>query len=179
MHLRTLLISCFFALAPLAASAQTSVTWSDPTGRLSFSHPSDWPVNITTSSEPGAVRVFVGPADAECQIWALPKAATASDAPDTVKQRYIRQASDRFWLETVEPLSYFRGGQVRVSNQSVNASGEWPVQHVTLTGSEHQVRGTLTGRPGVEYISLCLSFDSQDRGQIFARIENSIGPATP
>ncbi len=149
-------------------------TWTDPTGQLSFQYPTGWYVNPMRSQTEGAVRVSVGAGDYECQIWSLPRANSASASPDAVRQRYSQPIEDSAWVEIVSPLREFEGG-VTVEQQGVDTSGAWPVQRVRLPSPEHQARGTIQGRPGRELISLCLSFDGQDRNETFERIERSVG----
>lgn len=177
MMLRSIIVS-FFASCVLVgaafAQADNWSTWTDPGNQLRVDHPTAWYVHPMTSLTEGAVRVSVGAADYECQVWSLPRASSATANAEAVRARYARPISEADWTEIAGGLPEFRRG-LTVTQQGVDASGAWPLQHVSLVSTEHQARGTIQGRPGRELISICLSYDGQDRTPIFERIERSIG----
>lgn len=157
-----------------AAHAQEQFTrWTHPTGQLSFEHPSTWRVSEMTSQTEGALRVLVGAADFECQIWRLPRPQTASISADEVRQRYSRPLADNKWTELVAPLREFQDAPA-ASNINVDTSGSWPTQHALVRSTEHEARVSIQGRPGFELISLCQSFDTQDRAAVFDQIARSV-----
>ncbi|HVV32002.1 MAG TPA: hypothetical protein VHC73_02145 [Vitreimonas sp.] len=182
VQVRNLLVATTAAatLASAAYAQQSADTWRDPQGRLEVTFPHGWTVRERESKTAGAVRVFGGSGDFECQVWSLPTPETAHDTPENSKQRYARARTAEQWQNMVAPLNYFPSGQIQVSDQTVDTSGAWSVEHVTLTGGAQTVRGTFQGRPGLELLSLCASFDDQDRNATFAQIERSIdGAALP
>jgi hypothetical protein len=168
-----LAFACALACSCFAFADVSWTTWRDPNGRLIFQYPSPWTFTQMQSANDDGVRVAVGPAAFECQIWSLPRPSTSTASIDEVRRRYIQPITDNEWIETVAALNYFRGG-VAITAHSVDLSGPWPIQRVTLQSPEHLVRGSLQGRPGRELISLCLSFDGQDRSDAFAAIERSL-----
>lgn len=162
------------AMAGATNAQQSMDTFHDPQGRLTFSYPHGWTFRERPSETDGAVRVFAGSGDFECQVWSLPTPSTAHDTAEASKQRYTRPRTAKQWQDMVAPLPAFSGAEVQVTDQSVDASGAWPVERVTLHGGGQDVRGTFQGRPGLELLSLCASFDGQDRTTIFTQIEASI-----
>jgi hypothetical protein len=126
-----------------------------------------------TSQTEGALRVLVGAADFECQIWRLPIASTASQSDDQVRQRYSRALAEAKWTELVAPLREFQETPA-ASDISVDTTGAWPTQHAVVQSGEHQARVSIQGRPGFELIGLCQSFDDQDRSAVFNQIAASV-----
>jgi hypothetical protein len=164
------------ACSCLAIADTAWTTWQDPNGRLVFRYPSAWTFTQMQSANEDGVRVAVGPAAFECQIWSLLRPSTAAASAEVVHNRYTQPVTDNEWIETVAALNYFRGG-VSITAHSVDTSGAWPIQHVTLQSPDHVVRGSLQGRPGRELISLCLSFDGQDRSETFDAVERGLDVA--
>lgn len=175
--MRNFAVSIAFAFAAFALPAQaqqTAGTFLDPGGRLTFSYPAGWTVQVLPSDNAGAVRAFAGSADFECQVWSLPTPGTADDSADVSRQRYSRPRTTAQWREMVASLPSFSGDDVQVTDQRIDEGRTWPIEHVVLHGGGQAMRGTFQGRPGLELLSLCMSFDGQDRDDVFAQIEASI-----
>lgn len=172
--MRTIAVALASIALVSAAYAQEQFTrWTHPSGQLSFEHPQGWHVNEMRSQTVGALRVLVGAADFECQIWRLPIASTASQSADQVRQRYSRALAESKWTELVAPLNEFRDAPA-ASDISVDTTVAWPTQHAVVRSGEHQARVSIQGRPGFELISLCQSFDAEDRRAVFDRIAGSV-----
>lgn len=176
-----LLVSLFFvalalALAPRSSAQDTTHVWSDAAGRLAFRYPAEWSIMGAgrTSPPPVLRRVFVGGGAFECQIWSISDPATASLTADRLKAAFAHPVAADDWTRLALPVDYFNG-HVDVAAQSVDATGAWPIQHADLRGPSAQVRATMQARPGVQLVSMCLSFDGADRSADFARVEASIG----
>jgi hypothetical protein len=162
------------ALLSGAAFAQEGfTTWIDSTGQLSFRYPMGWTARQMESQTAGAIRVFVGAGDYECQIWRLPHPQSANAPADAVRQRYTTPIAATEWGNIVGALPDFRNGAT-ASDVTVDTSGAWPTQHATVRADDHEARVTLQGRPGLELITLCQSFDTQDRTTIFNQIAASV-----
>ncbi len=161
------------ALAGAAVAQEQFARWTHPSRQLSFEHPAGWHVNEMRSQTEGALRVLVGAADFECQIWRLPWPQTASLSADQVRQRYARALAEDKWTELVAQLTEFRDAPA-ASDISVDATSAWPTQHAIVRSGAHEARASIQGRPGFELISLCQSFDDQDRSAIFDRIARSV-----
>ena len=162
------------ALLSGMASAQEQFTrWVHPSGQLSFEHPAGWHVNEMRSQTEGALRVMVGAADFECQIWRLPRAQTATLSASEVRQRYSRALAADKWTDLVAPLPEFRDAPT-ASDISVDTTATWPTQHAVVRSGAHEARASIQGRPGFELISLCQSFDTQDRSAVFDQIARSV-----
>ena len=164
------------ALIMPAAAQENFATFQSSDGRLAFRYPSTWQMHAMPTSD-GDIRVFAGSGDYECQVWAITKASSANASAGAVRQAYTNVLSAEQWTHMVEPLSMFQGG-VSVGERSVDTNGAWPVQHVALSSPTNQARGTLQGRPGLELMSLCTSYDDQVRSAQFTAIENSIASPT-
>lgn len=166
------------AMVALASAAVAQdggwATWTDPTHQLTFRYPVGWTVRQQESQIEGAVRVFAGAGDYECQVWSLPHPASASAPAAAVRERYTPPISDSAWSEIAGGLPDFRN-RLTIRQDGVDTSGSWPIQHVSLVAGDHHGRGTIQGRPGRELISICQSYDNQDRTETFAAIEKSIG----
>jgi hypothetical protein len=162
-----------FVMVSTSASADDFQTWTDPSGRLRFEHPADWPIVPLRTDAPGEVRVMTGAAQYECQMFLLPHAGSASAPPDAVRQHYARPVPQTEWANMIAPLGYFHAAPT-VQDPSVDVSGAWPVQRATLTGDANPVYATLQGRPGIELISVCHSFDNVDRKTTFDQIAASL-----
>jgi hypothetical protein len=157
-----------------ATFAQEHFTrWTHAGGQLTFEHPSGWNVNEMRSQTEGALRIMVGAANFECQIWRLPRPQTASISPDEVRQRYLRALAVDKWTDLVAPLSEFRDAPA-AWDITVDTTLVWPTQHAIVRSGEHEARVSIQGRPGFELISLCQSFDTQDRSAVFDRITASV-----
>lgn len=161
-------------LLSAGAFAQEQFTrWTHPSGQLSFEHPSGWHVTEMRSHTEGALRILVGAADFECQIWRLPRPQTAALSADEVRQRYSRALAADKWTDLVAPLTEFLDARV-ASNISVDTSMAWPTQHAIVRSGEHEARVSIQGRPGFELISLCQSFDANERSAVFNQIAGSV-----
>lgn len=157
-----------------AASAQEQLTrWTHPTGQLTFEHPAGWNVNEMRSETEGALRMLVGAADFECQIWRLPRAQTASSSDDEVRQRYSRALAADKWTDLVASMREFQNAPA-ASDIVVDTTTAWPTQHAVVRSGEHEARVSIQGRPGFELISLCQSFDAENRDSVFDRIAASV-----
>lgn len=157
-----------------SAFAQEQFTrWTHPSGQLSFEHPAGWHVNEMRSQTEGALRVLVGAADFECQVWRLPRPQTAALSADEIRQRYSRALAADKWTDLVAPLSEFRDAPA-ASGITVETTAAWPTQHAIVRSGEHEARVSIQGRVGVELISLCQSFDDQDRSSVFDQIAQSV-----
>jgi hypothetical protein len=172
---RRLLATTFFAalLGGAAFAQEAFTTWTDPSGGLSFRYPAGWTARKQESQTPGAIRVFVGAGDYECQIWRLPHSQSANAPPDAVRQRYTTPIAATEWSNIVGALPEFRTGAT-ASDITVDTTGAWPTQHAVVHASEHEARVTLQGRPGLELITLCQSFDDRDRAAVFNQIAASV-----
>lgn len=176
--MKHVILAAVFAVISGVAFAQEDFTsWTDPTGALSFRYPSGWTARQQESQTPGAIRVFVGAGDYECQIWRLPHPQSANAPPDAVRQRYTTPIAVTEWTNIVGALPEFRSGAT-ASDISVDTTGPWPTQHAVVHAGDHEARVTLQGRPGLELITLCQSFDSQDRTAIFNEIAVSVEAPT-
>lgn len=175
------------ALIATAAGGQEAWShWADPGGRLAFEYPSTWQVAPQTTQTPNSIRLYVGQADFGCQVWYLPHEQSAGKSADEVRQRYTRPLPEADWVATFASLREFRTGAA-ASNVSVDTSGPWPTQHAHLQAGDHAASASLQGRPGFELISLCMSYDDQDRSPTYERIVASLdspasgaaAPSTP
>lgn len=160
-------------IASAAVAAEGFSTWTDPSGRLRFDHPSSWSLSPQRTDTPGEVRAMTGAADFECQIFLLPHPSTASATPEALQQTYSRPIPQTEWVNMIAPLGYFHT-PASVTDASIDASGAWPTQHATLTGDHPPVYATLKARPGIELISVCHSFDGVDRRAVFDQIAASV-----
>jgi hypothetical protein len=160
-------------LSGIAVAQEQFTRWADPAGRMSFEHPTGWHVNQMQSQTEGALRMLVGAADFECQIWRLPRSQTVAQSPDQVRQRYGRALSASVWTELVAPLREFQDAPA-ASDIRVDTATVWPTQHAVVRSGEHAAQVTLQGRPGFELITLCQSFDTVDRSAAFERIASSV-----
>jgi hypothetical protein len=166
-----LLASALFS--GVAFAQQQFTRWTHASGQLSFEHPAGWHVNEMRSQTEGALRVLVGAADFECQIWRLPRPSTSSQPEDQVRQHYSRALPANTWTDLVAPLSELRDAPT-ASEISVDTAEAWPTQHAIVRSGEHEARVSIQGRMGFELISLCQSFDTQDRSGVFDRIAGSV-----
>lgn len=166
------------ALAGAAFAQDNFTTWTDPGHRLMFRYPSDWQVTEMRSANDGAMRVYAGKGDFGCQIWLLPRSQTASWAPIRVIQHYTAPLPAGTWTQTFAGLPDLQG-DLTASDIVVDSAGQWPTQHATLRAGNAEATATLQGRPGFELISLCQSFDGQDRAATFSRLGASIDIPPP
>lgn len=168
-----------FSLIAVAASAQEGfVRWVDPSGQLTFFHPTGWQASTLPSQNDGAVRAFTGSGAFECQVWLLPRAQTASWPEDRVRQHYGRAFAAPTWISVFAPLRILEG-QIHVADVTVDDRRSWPTQRATLRGANGEARASLQGRPGLELISLCQSFDGVDRNAVFDVIAASVDQSQP
>lgn len=161
------------ALAGTALAQEQFTRWAHPSGQLTFEHPAGWNVNEMRSQTEGALRIMVGAADFECQIWRLPRPQTATVSADEVRQRYSRALAADKWTDLVGDMREFQNAPA-ASDITVDTAAAWPTQHAIVRSSEHEARVSIQGRPGFELISLCQSFDAQDRSAVFDRIAASV-----
>lgn len=164
-------------LASTALAQESFATWTDPTNSLTFRYPSTWQVTPQRSQTDGATRLWVGQGDFGCQVWRLPRAQTASWPAERIRQQYSRALSESTWTQTFGGLPDLRG-TLRVTDINVDTTSEWPTQHATLHTDSGLAHATLQARVGFELISLCQSFDSEDRTATFSAIAASIDAST-
>lgn len=159
--------------AGVASAQDNFATWIDPTNSLTFRYPTNWQVTPQRSANDGAIRLWVGQGDFGCQVWRLPRPQTVSWPEERIRQQYSRPLSEVTWTQTFGGLPDLRGTLI-VSDISVDTATSWPTQHATLHADSGVAQATLQARIGFELISLCQSFDGQDRTSTFTEIASSI-----
>ncbi|MGE0829064.1 MAG: hypothetical protein AB7O04_06910 [Hyphomonadaceae bacterium] len=161
------------ALSAGAALGQTAA-WTDTQGRLTFQHPTGWPVDIPSGQSASLFQVIAGTADEECKFFVAPR-DTAARTPDAVRRGVLTPIGDAAWSSTASSLRIFRDALFTVSNARVDTSGFWPVQRATLTSGSDVVQAALQARPGAEYWAFCQTYNGSDRTAVFEQVTASMG----
>lgn len=163
------------ALALAAAQAQPAPkTFTDPQNRFTFQYPADWPADIMSRPTDPALEIAVGVANAECRVFAVNQASSASAAPGAVRRAFQTAFTPDKWKAAADGFNVWKDQGVVTAN-SVDASRFWPVQTATFTTDSGKTGyATMQGRPGLDVWQFCSSFDDRDRKPVFDQIFASL-----
>jgi hypothetical protein len=159
----------------VAGSAEAR-TWSAPDGRFSFDAPSGWVMQVSHSGADGTI-VLAGSANDECYLMALVNANTASATADAAR-RTVQPLTPAAWSALANAITpMFPGNSAQVTTQSVDTDGFWPVQRAQFSGAARPVVGALTSRPGLDFVSLCWTYDGPDASATYRAVFDSMASA--
>jgi hypothetical protein len=173
MRARALAAVCGLAL--LAAGVASAETWTDPNGRVTFEAPRGWSTQARRAD--GFSAVISGTANNECQIIAQPNDQTATATPDRVRAAAAdpAQFTTETWTRIASSLTnVFPGGTATVNSTSVDTSGAWPIQRAEIQSSERVVHAAMTLRPGVDIITMCMTYGGADTTDVYDGVIRSI-----
>lgn len=165
------LCAAISAVAVFAAHAQANFkTYSDPQNRFTLQHPADWPIDVISRPTDVSYGVAIGAADAECKVFATPRAESAGKPADAVARAYQTAFGPGQWKSAADGLNIWskRG---TVTSDSVDTAKFWPVHYANFTtDSGKPGYGAMFARPGLDVWIFCSSFDNTDRKATFERM---------
>lgn len=162
----------------VSAHAQAGLkTYTDPQGRFTLQHPSNWPVDPLSGSTEANQGVVIGIADAECKVIASRSDQSLGKPVAAVQAAYQTSIGQASWKVKADAFAIWdRRGTVTAAG--VETGGAWPVQTAEFTTDDGKPGyARLQARPGMEVWMFCNSFDSRDRKAIFDQIFSSFAGA--
>ncbi|KAF0176535.1 MAG: hypothetical protein FD160_2939 [Caulobacteraceae bacterium] len=174
MSKRLIAATAFAALSALAAHAQPALrTFTDPQNRFTIQHPADWPADVISRPTDPALGIAVGIADAECKVFAAPRADSAGKPADVVRRAYQTAIGRAEWKKAADGFNVWNDRGM-VTEDGVDATRFWPVQTASFTTDSDKLGfAVLQARPGVDVWMFCSSYDNRDRKPIFDQIFTS------
>lgn len=173
LALGAILGACFFAAAADARE------YRDPTGRLVFDAPANWPVTVERSA-PEVTYVIAGNDDNECRFLVSPNANT-SGRPAYDVWRTVRgdaQFTPEWWTSTANGFGpLFANNSASFVSRSRDDAGFWPVQRAELDSGSRNVRvyAGLQLRPGWDIAGYCVNYDGEPPVARFDQVLRSMG----
>ncbi|MBX3511166.1 MAG: hypothetical protein KF700_08190 [Hyphomonadaceae bacterium] len=176
-----------FALAAAAAGLGLTMAgialaapWTDPGGRVTFDAPSGWSIQQERGANPsdGNTYVIVGNAANECQVKAQPNPRSAASNPGAIYRTAATstQFDSVYWTQAAAAFpSLFSDGPATVVSHSVENTGPWPVQRAVLRSGARTVYAGLQLRPGVDLLTMCMSYEGADPVQRYDAFIRSVG----
>lgn len=167
---------CFGLMLGGTASARP---WSDPQGRVTFDAPAGWSTMVSRSADQSQFTyVISGTANNECQVAAVPNAATASHQPASVRAQGADPArfTNEIWAQSLNRFNtVFPDNSAQIESTSADTSGAWPIQRAEARSPERAVHAAMIFRPGVEIVVMCMTYDGADRTDLYDAFIRSIG----
>lgn len=171
-------VAAALSVAAIATAQPAPKTYADPQGRFTLQHPGDWPVDVISRPGDAAYGVAIGIADAECKVYATPRAESAGKPADSVRRAYMAPIGRTEWKAAADGLNIWND-RGTVTEDTVDASQYFPVQRASFTtDSGKPGYGAMTARPGLDVWMFCSSYDDTDRKAIFERIFTSFAGPT-
>jgi hypothetical protein len=178
MHMRALALAAVAVCIGMTMGGVASArTWNDPAGRVTFDAPAGWVTSPDTRVD-GFTYVITGNANNECHVVAFLNANTASTPPARIK--VVGADPTRFtnesWTTTLNQIQrVFPGNSAHVNSTSADTSQFWPIQRAEVQGPERVVHAAMTIRPGVEIVTLCMTYDGAEPTATYDAFIRSVG----
>ncbi len=160
-----------------AGGVASARTWNDPAGRVTFDAPSGWVTSPDTRVD-GFTYVITGNANNECHVVAFPNANTTASPPARIKQAGADPArfTAQTWATTLNQIQrVFPNNSANVQSTTVDTSQFWAIQRAEVQGPERTVHAAMTIRPGVEIVTLCMTYDGADPTSTYDTFIRSVG----
>lgn len=142
-----------FVAAPALAGP-----WNDPAGRVNFTAPNGWQVEPTSTATTTTVLTFDGGHD--CFVIGKANSVTQRSSPGAVVRSTSQPMAQNDWVATANSIrDLFPNNSARVTSQTVDTSGFWPVQRAQLQSSRGVVFAAIQSRPGVDLMAFCAALD--------------------
>lgn len=159
----------------LSLGGVAAAEWTDPVGRVIFDAPRGWAVQRQNTT--ALTYVIVATGAAECHIVAQPNGL--DDRPvDRIREAAAEDT--RFdaatWQRVLNGVfqSVFPNNAATVTSTSKDTSGFWPIQRAEVQGGERPVHATMQLRPGVDILTVCMTFDGPDQVNTFDALVRSV-----
>jgi hypothetical protein len=176
-----------FALAAAAAGLGLTMAgiayarvWSDPGGRITFDAPNGWSIMQETGANPTDTGSYViaGTAAAECQVRAQANPRSVASSADAVYRTAAvsTQFDSLYWISAGNAVqSLFPDNSAEFVSHSVDTSGTWPIQRAVLRSGTRTVYGALQLRPGIDLLTMCMTYDGADQVERYEAFIRSVG----
>lgn len=176
-----------FALAAAAAGLGLTIAgfayarvWTDPGGRVTFDAPSGWSImqEQGASATDSNSYVIAGTAAQECQVKAQANPRSAASSPSAVHRTAATstQFDSLYWTQAAAAMpSLFPDGPAEFVSHSVDTSGAWPIQRAVLRSGARTVYAALQLRPGIDLLTMCMTYDGADPVERYDAFIRSVG----
>jgi hypothetical protein len=170
--MRALKIAAIVGVGMTIAGVAFAGPWNDPAGRVNFTAPSGWVTQVQRAN-PQTI-VLTGNANDECYVMATPNPNTASANADRV-HRAVTPISADAWVASANAITpMFPNHSARLTSQSVDTSGFWPIQRAQFASAERPVIAALTSRPGLDLIAMCWTYGGPDATATYEALFHSL-----
>lgn len=168
-----------FGIGLTAGGVAAAGPWSDPAGRINFTAPNGWQVENSSTANGTTVLTFDGGHD--CFLIGRVNPVTANSSPGAVNRTMTQPLAESSWITTANSIrDLFPNNSARLTSQSVDTSGVWPVQRAQFESSRGTVYATLQARPGVDLMAFCSALAGASTAvfdNVFASISHPNDPA--
>ena len=160
-----------FALAAVAALGVATVAdarvWTDPAGRVTFDAPNNWATTVERGAAPTDTFTYVisGSANNECHFISQPNPNLANSTAYSVKLTAADPATitPELWAQTANGMAHlFPNSSAQVLSTSVETDAFWPIQRAEIQAPERLVHAALQLRPGLNLITMCMTYAGAD-----------------